>query len=73
MAYTHDGNQWLSRNLAYNAAMDRWETHFDDLSGQLIYFVQAVDGAGNVTVTANKGLFFRPTYNLLLPLVIRGS
>ena len=25
------------------------------------YFVQAVDMAGNVSMTANKGLFFEPT------------
>jgi hypothetical protein len=32
-----------------------------------------VDGAGNVTVSANKGLFFEPTRNeIFLPLLVRG-
>jgi hypothetical protein len=31
-----------------------------------------VDGAGNVTVTSNKGLFFEPTRNEVhLPLIVR--
>ena len=57
--------------MTYQAARNRWELHLADLTGQLSYFVQAVDGAGNVTVTANKGLFFTPTRTLYLPLIMR--
>jgi len=38
------------------------------------YFVQAVDGAGNVATGDNKGFYFEPvTYEIYLPLVLRGS
>jgi hypothetical protein len=71
MAYTEDGIHWHSRDLDYNTLVDRWETHFSALSGQFVFFVQVVDGAGNVTVTTNKGLFFEPTRNEVnLPTVL---
>jgi hypothetical protein len=72
MAYTQDGSQWQIRDLDYAPLQDRWERHFTGLADQFIYFVQVVDGAGNVTVTSNKGLFFEPTrHQLYLPLVMR--
>jgi hypothetical protein len=72
MAYTQDGNLWQSRELNYVPFQDHWETHFAALGGQFIYFIQVVDGAGNVTVTSNKGLFFEPKRpGIYLPLVLR--
>jgi hypothetical protein len=72
MAYTLDGMAWRSRDLTYYEQEDRWRTHFNGLSDEFIYFVQAVDGAGNVTVTSNKGMFFEPTRpTVYLPLVLR--
>jgi hypothetical protein len=73
MAYTQDGERWWSRDLSHNLVADRWETHFKGLSGAFVYFVQVVDGAGNVMVTANKGLFFSPIRSLYLPVVMRDA
>jgi hypothetical protein len=71
MVYTQDGSHWQSHDLN-GVAPDRWETHLTGLVDRLIYFVQVVDGAGNVTVTSNKGLFFEPTRNeIYLPLVMK--
>jgi hypothetical protein len=71
MVYTQDGGTWQSRVLD-RVAPDRWETHLTGLADRFIYFVQVVDGAGNVTVTSNKGLFFEPTRNdIYLPLVMK--
>jgi len=72
MAYTNDSDQWQSRDLSYNGSQDRWETHFSGLSGRFVYFVQVVDGAGNVTVTSNKGLYFSaPWYEIYMPIIFR--
>jgi hypothetical protein len=72
MVYTQDGSTWHSRGLDYDPFEDRWETHLTELSDRFIYFVQVVDGAGNVTLTSNKGLFFEPSGNeVYLPLVMR--
>jgi hypothetical protein len=72
MVHTRDGSHWQSRDLEYDTNRDRWETHLAGLADQFIYFIQVVDGAGNVTVTSNKGLFFEPTRNeVYLPLVLR--
>ena len=72
MVYTRDGSEWGSHDLSYNTDRDLWETHLTELVDQFIYFVQVVDGAGNVTVTSNKGLFFEPKrYAIYLPLILR--
>jgi len=74
MVYTQDGSRWHSRDLLYNANRDLWEAHLTELFDQFIYFVQVVDGAGNVTVTSNKGMFFEPKrYDIYMPLVLRSS
>jgi hypothetical protein len=72
MVYTLDRMAWRSRDLTYDEQQDRWGIHLGGLSDAFIYFVQAVDGAGNVTVSSNKGLFFEPIRLMLyLPLVLR--
>ena len=71
MVYTQDGMNWQSADLI-NTSQDHWETTLPAAKGQFIYFVQVVDGAGNVTVTANKGLFFEPArHDVYLPVVMR--
>ena len=73
MVYTRDGNTWQLQDLTRNPLQDRWETRFTGLSGQFVYFVQVVDGAGNVGVTSNKGLFFEaPPRMIYLPVTLRG-
>jgi hypothetical protein len=54
-AYTDGQGTWRSQDLTYDAAASKW---VGAISGtlQTRYFVQVVDGAGNVTVDDNKGL-----------------
>jgi hypothetical protein len=75
MVYTRDGSTWQSQDMDHDPSdPERWETHLTGLVDRFIYFVQVVDGAGNVTVTSNKGLFFEPRrYEIYLPLVLRSS
>jgi hypothetical protein len=64
---------WRSFDLAYDAESDRWrgELYFTG-GGSVNYFVQAVDRAGNVATSNNKGFFFEPvTYKVYLPLVTK--
>ncbi|HET92291.1 MAG TPA: hypothetical protein ENN99_16355 [Chloroflexi bacterium] len=73
MVYTQDGQSWLSRDLTYNPFREHWEAHLTELTGCLVYFIQVVDGAGNVTTTTNKGLLFALTRDIYLPLIMRGT
>jgi hypothetical protein len=72
MVYTEDGSQWQSVDLGYVSLQDRWEAQVDNLSGQVLYLIQAVDGVGNVTITSNKGAYFEPSGGeVYLPLMVR--
>jgi hypothetical protein len=72
MAYTQDGVIWKIQDLAPDPSEERlWSTHMAGLSDQFVYFIQVVDGAGNVKVTSNKGLLFEPIeINVYLPLTL---
>ena len=83
VAYTEGQGQWFSEDLAYNPSMHKWTGDIPGTAGT-VYFVQAVDVAGNVQVAHNKGAYypvvppaplvagegFRRTY---LPLVLRAA
>lgn len=73
VAYNLRDGRWRSFDLAYNPESDRWAGELALAAGETVgYFVQAVDKAGNVTTSNNKGLFFEPvTYELYLPLVVK--
>jgi hypothetical protein len=73
IAYTEEGSdQWQSHDLEYDSSQDQWEGQLGGLSGKFVYFVQVVDGAGNVTTTSNKGLFFEPArHTIYLPVVMK--
>ncbi len=72
MLYTQDGIHWTSVDLQYAPGQSRWEKHLSGLTGQFLFYIQVVDGAGNVTVTSNKGLFFEPEqHRIYLPIVMR--
>jgi hypothetical protein len=75
VAYSLGDGEWRSIDLAYDAGADRWYGELALDEGESVsYFVQAVDGAGNVVSSDNKGFFFEPvTYEISLPLVLRGS
>ncbi len=64
--------EWRSVDLTYDPNSDVWfgGASASGLSGE--YFVQVMDAAGNVTLSANKGEFFAgETFETFLPLVIR--
>ncbi|RLC61196.1 MAG: hypothetical protein DRI48_11025, partial [Chloroflexi bacterium] len=72
VTYSEDGEQWQSSDLNYDSDSGYWKGLLTGLSGQVSYFVQAVDQAGNVGVSVNKGLFFEPEeHTIYLPLVLR--
>jgi hypothetical protein len=69
MAYSRNGVNWQVQDFRASPSIDdRWETRMSILGDPFIYFVQVVDGAGNVTVSSNKGLFFTPPRNIYLPV-----
>ena len=67
-----DGDEWKSVEMTYRSGTALWE-HSLSVSGTAVsFFVRAVDGAGNVAVSGNKGRFFEPQgFDLYLPLVLR--
>jgi len=72
VTYSNDGLHWQSIDLAFNSLTGQWEGEVVGMSKTASYFVQAVDVAGNVSMTANKGLLFEPTlHEIYLPIVIR--
>ena len=68
---TSDEANWESLDLVYNEYAERWEGALFGLSGQTVFFVQAVDTAGNVTVSGNKGHYFEPERSsVYLPVIL---
>jgi hypothetical protein len=57
--YTSGDGSWDSVELSFDTSLHKWT---GSLPGDtnLRYFVQVVDGAGNVAQEANKGLYFSP-------------
>jgi hypothetical protein len=65
-----NNHTWQSLDLAYNAHTERWESSLPGLTGKAVFFLQAMDAAGNVTVSSNKGQYFSPEPNhIYLPIV----
>lgn len=68
VTYTDGNGRWRTNDLTRNAE-DRWIGTLPAIRG-LEYFVQAVDGAGNVGVNDNKGRYFALRQpQVMLPLV----
>ncbi len=81
VAYTQGQGQWLSQDLAFDPGSQKWRGEIPATIGTA-YLVQAVDGAGNLTVNHNKGTYFSPQppaplvtggelVKVYLPLVLR--
>lgn len=71
VAYTGGGGSWQSLELV--AGGGPWTGSFA-AGAETEFFVQVVDGAGNVAVADNSGRYYRPGQNqhsLFLPLVLR--
>lgn len=75
--YTAGTGEWHSIELAFDAMTYKWHGNFTgDLETR--YFIQVVDGAGNVVLVDNKGRYFAPVaaiiseqHSVYLPLVMR--
>jgi hypothetical protein len=74
VTYSADGQHWQSTDLAYRAYTDLWEGSLTGLTAETSYFVQVMDGAGNVTASDNKGQYFTPErHEIYLPVVLRST
>jgi hypothetical protein len=71
--YSTDGDRWQNIELGYTAYTDRWAGTLPQGTEQVVFVVQAMDSAGNVAYSGNKGQFFKPTGDgaeIFLPLVL---
>lgn len=79
---TQGQGRWQSWDLAYDPAADKW-TGAMPATAETRYFVQVVDGAGNVARFHGKGRYLAPApavpmaggpgYRLYLPLALKGG
>jgi len=66
------GGVWYSLELQLDDITGMWRRFVPGLdAASLQYLVQAMDWAGNVTVTNNKGAFYGAIREVFLPLVMR--
>ena len=71
--YTTGDGLWQTVDLVQSVDPNVW-TGFLPAEAGLEYFVQAVDGGGNVAVNDNKGWYFGlPPYQVYFPLVARNG
>jgi len=74
VAYTDGGGIWSSLDLTYDPAMAKWTGSITAEAG-IEWFVQAVDGVGNVAVAGDKGPYYAEQaegiYRGYLPLVVK--
>jgi hypothetical protein len=56
--YSTDGDVWQSIELVYSAYTERWEGTLPEGAEKAVYVIQAMDAAGNVAQSGNKGQFF---------------
>ncbi|MGD8967587.1 MAG: hypothetical protein PVI07_08775, partial [Anaerolineae bacterium] len=75
VAYSLGAGEWRTIDLAEDAGADTWFGELALDEGESVgYFVQAVDGAGNVASSDNKGFYFEPvTHEVYLPLALRNG
>jgi hypothetical protein len=83
VAYTDGQGTWHSQDLVYDDVMHKW-TGVISGTVETQYFVQVVDGAGNVAIAYNKEQYHRllPPVPLIggrspdvvyLPLIVKGG
>jgi hypothetical protein len=71
VTYTKGDNQWHSQDLTYDEGTGKWTGEIPAISN-VLYFVQAVDKAGNVGVADNKGRYYQlPGSSVYLPVIVR--
>ena len=73
ITYSLDGEVWQSIELAYSAYTNRWEGTLPGETERPLFVAQAMDSAGNVSMSGNKGQFFGATEGATtayLPLIL---
>jgi len=79
VAYSENNGTWHSLELDYDATVKGWVGSVSASSSALFY-IQVVDGAGNVTIETNKGAYYKlgrkayvldDTSRVYLPLVLK--
>jgi hypothetical protein len=75
VTYSTNGDLWQSVELAYSADTDLWEGALPEGPERAVFVVQAMDGAGNVSHSSNKGQFFGATEGdmVYLPLALNAA
>jgi hypothetical protein len=72
VTYEDTTGHWTSAELTYNSATGLWEGTVSSSLDEFNYFVQAVDSAGNVSASSNKGLYFAAEpEKVYLPVIAR--
>jgi hypothetical protein len=74
VTYEHAPGQWMSVELIPAANGELWEGTVSSSLDEFSYLVQVVDGAGNVSTSSNKGLYFAAQpERVYLPTVFRNA
>jgi hypothetical protein len=71
IAYTIGDGQWKVTDLVKSDENDSLWTGVFSSQEPATFFVQAVDGGGNVTTNDNKGRYFSRQHNVYLPLIMK--
>jgi len=61
VVYTDGTGTWESLDLTYDPDADEWVGELSGADDELVFWAQAVDGAGNVGVNRAKGLYLLTT------------
>jgi hypothetical protein len=72
VAYTDHQGAWESVDLTRNAASGAWQGTIPT-SGNVSFFVQAVDAAGNVAIDDNNGWYYGDVTQVHLPLILKNQ
>jgi hypothetical protein len=74
VAYTSGDGVWQTADMARDPGDEDFWTATLPLTPTVEYFVQAVDEAGNVAVSDNKGRYFKfEPYIFYLPIMFKGA
>jgi hypothetical protein len=58
IVYTDGTGTWQPLGLTYDPEADEWTGELTELTGDVLFLAQAVDGAGNVAANQAKGFYF---------------
>jgi len=61
VVYEYRVGQWRSTQLALDTESGLWTGRITSTLPEFDFFIQSIDGAGNVSTGSNKGLYFMAT------------